>query len=86
MILQTIALFTDMSENDKSKDSKHCNRCGVPMKILNLEWGDKESENELITILGTLIDEDDVPKDPIDYSKLDIEYCTRCGSIDVHIE
>jgi len=56
------------------------------MKILNLEWGDKESENELITILGTLIDEDDVPKDPIDYSKLDIEYCTRCGSIDVHIE
>lgn len=56
------------------------------MKILNLEWGDDESSNELITILGTLIDEDDLPKESIDYSKLDIEYCTSCGSIDLHLE
>jgi len=75
-----------MSENDNSSNAKQCNRCGVPMKILNLEWGDDESANELITILGTLIDEDDVPKEPIDYKSLNIEYCNRCGSIDIHIE
>ncbi len=75
-----------MTDKEDHSKSTNCNRCGVPMKILNLEWGDKDSANELITILGTLIDDEDVPREPIDYSELDIEYCSKCGSIDVHLE
>lgn len=56
------------------------------MKILNLEWGEDESSNELITILDLLIEEEDIPKEPIHYDNLDISYCSSCGSIDVHID
>lgn len=70
----------------ESKKRKNCNRCGVPMKILDYEWGKSGEGDELITILDKLIDDKDVPKRPINYYKLEIEFCDRCGSIDLHIE
>ncbi len=70
---------------ENTEIGKECKDCGEPMKLLHFKWGDSETHEGLITILNTILEEDEMLDDPLGYEKLILAYCEDCQAINLSL-
>ncbi|MBS3815977.1 MAG: hypothetical protein KGY76_00240 [Candidatus Thermoplasmatota archaeon] len=70
---------------ENSSLGSNCENCESQMKLLDFRWGDTESHRGLVTILNTILEEDEMLDEPFQYDKLSLEYCDNCGAINLSI-
>jgi len=81
-----------MSEEDLKKYLKgaqsdsQCEDCDESMKVLHFSWGESEAHEGIITVLNTVLEEDEMLEKPLDYEKMRMEYCKNCDVINLSIE
>ena len=64
----------------------NCKDCDETMKVLQFSWGDSEAHESIITVLNTVLDEDEMLEKPLDYEKMRMEYCRNCETINLSIK
>jgi len=69
-----------------TQSDSQCEDCDETMKILHFSWGDSEAHEGIITVLNTVLDEDEMLKKPLDYEKMRMEYCRNCNTINLSIK
>ncbi len=63
-----------------------CENCGEAMKLLQFSWGESETHKNLITVLNTILDEDEMLSDSIHYEGLRLRYCEHCKAVNLSIK
>ncbi|MEF8832893.1 MAG: hypothetical protein V5A66_05180 [Candidatus Thermoplasmatota archaeon] len=69
-----------------NQSESQCDNCDESMKVLQFDWGESEAHEGIITVLNTVLEEDEMLKKPLDYEKMRMEYCENCDAINLSIE